>query len=95
VENHYPVYFSGNGAASTTSRNITQENNFPGFYSENETVDLDRFNAIGVIKKKAVYDEHKLQYFADEILSIQNNGKCTRSNLINLFKEMSPNFEIN
>jgi len=39
----------------------TGEKGFEEFYTENETLDMDKFKALGVIKNEAVYDEQKLK----------------------------------
>ncbi len=80
----YPVYFF--------SSDTTGEKDFEEFYTEAETLDMQRFSALGVIKNEAVYDEQKLQMFSDTICSLRRNGNWTRSKLIDLFNFMLPEF---
>jgi FlaA1/EpsC-like NDP-sugar epimerase len=84
VKKQYPVYFF--------KSDTTGEKDFEEFYTENETLDMKRFNALGVIKNEAVYDEQKLKVFADTIQSLRKQGVWTRSALIDLFNFMIPEF---
>lgn len=70
----------------------TGEKDFEEFYTEGETLDMERFNALGVIKNKAVFDESKLQLFTDSISKLRSSGIWTRVELINLFNKMIPEF---
>jgi FlaA1/EpsC-like NDP-sugar epimerase len=79
----YPVYFF---ASDTTG-----EKDFEEFYVEGETLDMERFESIGVIKNDPVYDEQKLNVFTESIDRLKKDG-WTRGNLIDLFNWMIPNF---
>lgn len=63
------------------------------FYTEKETLDLERFKSIGVIKNEPVFDEKKLTYFEERIKEMRKKGIWTRVELIELFKFMLPEFE--
>jgi len=80
----YPVYFFNS--------DTTGEKDFEEFYTENEDLDMKRFNAIGVIKNEALYDDKKLKLFTDTIQSLQKKGVWERSELITLFNAMIPEF---
>ncbi|GHU76796.1 UDP-N-acetylglucosamine 4,6-dehydratase [Spirochaetia bacterium] len=80
----YPVYFF--------KSDTTGEKDFEEFYTENETLDMKRFNALGIIKNKPEYDEHKLKVFRDTINTLRKKGIWTRSDLIELFNFMIPEF---
>jgi len=80
----YPVYFF----KSDTSG----EKNFEEFYTEAETLDIERFVSIGIIKNEPVFDGQKLQYFSDTIAGFRKNGSWSRSELISLFNNMIPEF---
>ncbi len=83
-EKKYPVYFF----KSDTSG----EKSFEEFYTEKETLDLDKFEALGVIKNNAVYDEKKLDYFIDKIHGLRKLGKWGKRDIVDLFNEMIPEF---
>lgn len=84
MKKQYPVYFF----KSDTSG----EKDFEEFHTENEMLDMKRFNAVGVIKNEAVYDERKLQLFSDTIQSLREKGIWSRSELVALFNDMIPEF---
>jgi len=59
---------------------------------DNESVDLDRFESLGVVINSACADEEDLNYFLDKIKEMQENGKWTRQDIITLFKKILPGF---
>ena len=84
MKGKYPVYFF--------SSDTTGEKDFEEFYTEKEILDMDRFEALGVIKNDPVYDENKIGLFDSEISRLKANGKWTRNDLIKLFNTMIPEF---
>jgi FlaA1/EpsC-like NDP-sugar epimerase len=80
----YPVYFF--------TSDTTGEKDFEEFYTDDETLDMERFRAIGVIKNKAVYDEGKLACFENEVARLKERGNWTRRELIDLFNRVLPEF---
>jgi len=70
----------------------TGEKDFEEFYTDAETLDMERFESIGVIKNDPLYDEAKLQMFEQRIAKIKDRGRWNRSELIDLFNEMVPTF---
>ncbi len=84
ARHQYPVYFF---ASDTTG-----EKDFEEFYMDGETLNMDKFTSIGIVKKGADYDEAKLQMFTDTIEKLRMAGTWTRGNLVDLFNEMLPEF---
>jgi len=84
AQKKYPVYFF--------ESNTTGEKDSEEFYTERETLDMEKFNGIGVIKNEALYDEKKLKMFTDTIQVLRKRGKWTRLELIELFNFMVPEF---
>jgi len=80
----YPVYFF--------KSDTTGEKDFEEFYTNKETLDMGRFNAIGIVKNDALYDDQKLNVFTDTIQALRKEGEWTRLELINLFNFMIPEF---
>ncbi|MCR5341942.1 MAG: UDP-N-acetylglucosamine 4,6-dehydratase [Butyrivibrio sp.] len=80
----YPVYFF---ASDTTG-----EKDFEEFYTDNEVLDMDRFESIGIIKNQPGFDGAKLDMFSDAIAKMRSRGSWDRAELIGLFNEMIPNF---
>jgi len=84
VKKQYPVYLF--------ISDTTGEKDYEEFYTENETLDMERFKALGIIKNKAVYDEKKLNVFLDTVNELRKKGIWARSELIDLFNYMIPEF---
>ncbi len=80
----YPVYFFRS--------DTTGEKDFEEFFTDKETLDMERFRNLGVIKNAPVFDPEKLDMFAGRIKSMREKGGWTRAELISLFNEMIPNF---
>jgi len=53
---------------------------------------MESYKAIGVIKNKALYDDQKLKIFTDTIHTLRGKGTWARSELIELFNFMIPEF---
>ena len=84
TKKQYPVFFF--------KSDTTGEKDFEEFYTENETLDMKQFEALGIIKNEAVYNEQKLQLFSDTIHFLREKGTWSRSELVALFNEMIPEF---
>ena len=84
-EGYYPCLF--------TKSDTTGEKDFEEFYTENEVVDLKKFENIGIIKNDLDYNEKKLLYFENRIKDMLVRKDWDRKVLISLFKEMLPNFK--
>lgn len=80
----YPVYFF--------KSDTTGEKDFEEFYTDKETLDMAKFESLGIIKNKVDYDQQKLEHFTQVIAGLKAKGEWTRKDLIDLFNEMIPNF---
>jgi len=80
----YPVYFF--------SSDTTGEKDFEEFFTDNEVLDMNRFEDIGIIKNEVEFEVEKLIRFDEEISRLKNNGEWSRFELIDLFNWMIPNF---
>jgi FlaA1/EpsC-like NDP-sugar epimerase len=80
----WPVYFF---ASDTTG-----EKDFEEFYTDIETLDMNRFDSIGVIKNQPTYDASILNHFESEIRTMRARGSWTRTDLIALFNATIPEF---
>jgi FlaA1/EpsC-like NDP-sugar epimerase len=76
-----------------TQSDTTGEKDFEEFFTENEIIDLDRFQNLGIIKNEALYDQKLIQHFTDTIASFKQNRSWTKEKLVKLFFEMIPNFD--
>ena len=71
----------------------TGEKDFEEFYTESETLDLDRFQKLGIVKNNTNIDVEKLDYFQSKIENIKKQNTWSKEPLIDLFFEMIPGFE--
>ena len=79
----WPVYFF---ASDTTG-----EKDFEEFYTSAEELDMQRFEAIGVIKNDASFDETRLEQFLDHISQTRQRATWDKPE-IELFNYMIPDF---
>jgi len=78
-----------------TASDTTGEKDFEEFFTENEKVDLGRFQNLGIIKNEAIYDQGKLEHFSKTISEMKKAKKWTKQEVVNLFFEMIPDFAYN
>lgn len=76
-----------------TQSDTTGEKDFEEFFTENEVIDLNRFQNLGIVKNEALYDKKLIQYFTDTITSFKQDRSWTKEQLVKLFFEMIPNFD--
>lgn len=76
-----------------TPSDTTGEKDFEEFFTENETLDMERFINLGIVKNDGEHDKEKIQYFTDTINSFKQRGSWTKEELVKLFFEMIPNFD--
>jgi len=70
----------------------TGEKDFEEFFTDKEVLDLARFEGIGVIKNEANFDEQQLALFLATIAGLKRAGHWERTDLVQLFNEMIPDF---
>jgi len=80
----WPVYFF---ASDTTG-----EKDFEEFYTDAETLDMDRFPNLGVIKNEPIFDADKLDWFISRIDDIRSGATWDKPEILALFNEMIPDF---
>ncbi|MDB2479636.1 polysaccharide biosynthesis protein, partial [Crocinitomicaceae bacterium] len=71
----------------------TGEKPFEEFFTENETLDLERFKEFGIIKNDFNYTESMLSHFEQSIQKMRSNRKWTKEEIVELFKELIPGFD--
>lgn len=84
AQHKYPVYFF--------KSDTTGEKDFEEFYTDKETLVMDKFKSIGIIKNDLEYNGDKLDEFEKVIRAYKNQGVWSRGELIDLFNEMIPDF---
>ena len=75
-----------------TNSDTTGEKDFEEFYTDQEVLDMDRFNNLGIIKNEAVYDEALLDEFEERISSMKRNLAWSKDDLVQMFFRMIPDF---
>ena len=70
----------------------TGEKDFEEFYTDKETLNMDRFESIGVIRNDPVYDAVAIERFESGIRAMRGLGHWTRAGLIDLFNATIPEF---
>ena len=70
----------------------TGEKPFEEFYMAHEAVDLDRFEAIGVVRNDLAHDPAQLDAFCAQIAAMKARGQWERTDLVKLFHSMLPDF---
>lgn len=76
-----------------TKSDTTGEKDFEEFFTDKETLDLQRFNNLGIIKNELNIEEEKLALFEEEIAKMKNRGSWTKDEIVSLFNKMIPNFD--
>ncbi len=80
----WPVYFF--------KSDTTGEKDFEEFYTEDEAIDWKRFENIGVIKNKIIFNNNKLDYFEKSIINMKQRGYWKKDDIVKLFNYIIPNF---
>lgn len=75
-----------------TTSDTTGEKDFEEFYTEKETLDLARFENLGVIKNELFFEENKLNDFSRSIEKLKKDKQWSKEHLLNLFIQMIPGF---
>jgi FlaA1/EpsC-like NDP-sugar epimerase len=75
-----------------TKSDTTGEKDFEEFFTVNETLDMNRFMSIGIIKNKAIYNDSLLQMFTDSITKFKKQKYWSKEEIVALFFKMIPNF---
>ncbi|MDA9657692.1 UDP-N-acetylglucosamine 4,6-dehydratase [bacterium] len=69
------------------------EKDFEEFFTENEILDMDRFQNLGVIKNKANFNSNMLDNFLEVIHELRTQTVWTKAPIVDLFNEMIPDFD--
>ena len=75
-----------------TKSDTTGEKDFEEFYTENEILDMNRFENLGIIKNNLGFEDNKLDFFTNKIAQYKHNLSWTKNDIVSLFHEMIPNF---
>ena len=84
-DNKWPCLF--------TASDTTGEKDFEEFFTDMETLEMNKFESIGVIKNKLSYNNEKLALFEKTIIDLKENKKWNKDQINNLFLKMIPDFD--
>ena len=80
----WPCYFFNS--------DTTGEKDFEEFFTDNEDLDMERFETVGVIKNQSDFDEVKLEDFMDGIETLREKGTWTKDDIVKLYFGLLPEF---
>ena len=80
----WPCYFF--------SSDTTGEKDFEEFFTDNETLDMERFENLGIIKNEANFENEMLEMFTSKINSMKEKKEWSKEEIVELFFEMIPDF---
>ena len=75
-----------------TDSDTTGEKDFEEFFTDNETLDMQRFDNLGVIKNEALFVPELVNEFEQTIAKLKKNQAWTKDEIVELFLKMIPNF---
>ena len=70
----------------------TGEKDFEEFFTDNEDLDMERFETVGVIKNQPDFDEAKLDDFMDGIEALREKGTWVKDDIVKLYFGLLPEF---
>ena len=75
-----------------TSSDTTGEKDFEEFFTENEILDMDRFDNLGVIKNEFRINDELLNLFSSRTQELKSNKAWSKEDIVELFFKMIPDF---
>lgn len=75
-----------------TNSDTTGEKDFEEFFTNKETLDMERFNNIGIIKNEAEFEGELVELFENEIASMKAAKGWTKEQIVDLFFKLIPEF---
>lgn len=75
-----------------TTSDTTGEKDFEEFFTDKETLDMDSFKNLGVIKNEALFDNSLLYEFETVIKEMKSEKSWSKEKLVSLFLKMLPDF---
>lgn len=73
--------------------NTSGEKLFEEFYTDDENVELNKFNSLGYISKNATYSKDEMDIILNELKTILSFDNTTKKDIVNLLKKYITNFD--
>lgn len=83
--NQYPVHYSGS--------NTSGEKAYEEFYTDQESVDMERFSALGVITDKDIPKQDGITILMDELEKAFEKVDLSKEDVVEILRRYLPNFE--
>ncbi len=81
----YPVHYTGS--------NTSGEKAYEEFYTDTESVDLDRLKALGIVTEKEIPDVAKVDVLFKKLNASFDKEETTKEEVVSILCEYLPNFE--
>lgn len=81
----YPVHYS--------ESNTSGEKAYEEFYTDEESVDLNRLKALGIVTDKEIPDKEKVRVLFEKLNNAFRKEETSKEKIISIMKEYLPNFE--
>lgn len=75
-----------------TSSDTTGEKDFEEFFTDKETLDMERFTNLGIIKNDPLYQQELLELFEQQITQMKADREWSKEDIVKLFFRMIPDF---
>ena len=76
-----------------TKSDTTGEKDFEEFFMENEKIDIDRFENLGIVKSNFDFNVEELNIFKDKVHEMKESLCWTKPELVKLFHKLLPGFD--
>ena len=84
AKKQWPCYFF--------SSDTTGEKDFEEFFTDEEDLDMSRFDGVGAIKNQPIYDSQKLDDFSSGVQALREKGSWNKQAILDLFFDLLPEF---
>ena len=84
AKKQWPCYFF--------SSDTTGEKDFEEFFTDEEDLDMSRFDGVGAIKNQPIYDSQKLDDFSSGVHALREKGSWDKQGILDLFFDLLPEF---
>ena len=75
-----------------SNSDTTGEKDFEEFFTENEVLDMDRFENFGIIKNDGNVSNDKINLFSNSIKEMKKSKKWNKEQIVSLFFNLIPDF---
>lgn len=80
----YPVHYSGSDTSG--------EKSYEEFFTDNEKVDINRFESLGVITDKMIPNKNEIDVLFEKLTNCFEKEELSKNEIVNIIREYLPNF---